>query len=131
MSAAKGNGLDAANDQPAKTQTKNKSNSKPKAARFVGTDNPRYLRALAALLRSPQPRESIDREAGCSNGPALISELRDLGLTDVNLPCNRIKFIDRDGKVCRPGVYSLTSKGRRMIFAWLAKRNQGGTSCAT
>jgi len=96
--------------------------------RFTGTDNPRYLRALAALLRRPMPRESIDREAGCSNGPALISELRDLGLTAENLPCERIKFIDRDGKVCRPGVYSLTAKGRQMIYAWMAKRKQGGAA---
>lgn len=97
-----------------------------KPARFVGTDNPRYLRALAALLRRPMPRESLDREAGCSNGPALVSELRDLGLTQENLPCERIRFIDRDGRVCRPGVYSLTAKGRRMIYSWMAQRREGG-----
>lgn len=95
-------------------------------ARFAGTDNPRYLRALAALLRRPMPREALDHEAGCANGPALIAELRDLGLTQENLPCERIRFIDRDGKVCRPGVYSLTAKGRRMIYAWLTQRKQGG-----
>lgn len=100
--------------------------SAPKQRQFTGTDNPRHLRALAVLLRHPVPRESIDREAGCSNGPALISDLRDLGLTKENLRCERIKFIDRDGKVCRPGVYLLTEKGRRMIYAWMAKRKQGG-----
>lgn len=95
---------------------------------FIGTDNPRHLRALAVLLRRPVPREQIDSIAGCSNGPALISDLRDRGLGDDHLPCKRIKFIDRDGNVCRPGVYSLTEKGRRMVHAWLAKRSKAGTA---
>ena len=94
-------------------------------ARFTGTDNPRYLRALAALLRRPQPRESLDREAGCSNAPELMAELRRRGL---DAPCERISFIDRDGKPCRPGVYSLTVSDRRKIYAWLAKR--GGAANA-
>jgi len=68
------------------------------------------LRALAALLRRPIPREQLDSIAGCSNGPELIAELRRRGLGDDHLPCERIKFIDRDGNVCRPGVYSLTEK---------------------
>ncbi len=97
-----------------------------KPSRFLGTDNPRYLRAIQALLTRPTPRKQLDQIAGCANGPALISELRDLGLTKENLPCQRINFIDRDGKVCKPGIYSFTEKGRRMIYAWLASRKQGG-----
>ena len=88
-------------------------------ARFTGTDNPRQLRAIAALLRRPMPRESLDHEAGCSNAPELMAELRRRGL---DAPCERISFIDRDGKPCRPGVYSLTISDRRKIYAWLAKR---------
>ncbi|MDD2713443.1 MAG: hypothetical protein PHU77_11060 [Simplicispira sp.] len=95
---------------------------------FIGTDNPRHLRALAVLLRRPVPREQVDSIAGCSNGPALISDLRDRGLGKDHLPCTLIKFIDRDGNVCRPGVYSLTEKGRRMVHAWLAKRSKGGAA---
>ena len=94
--------------------------------KFTGTDNPRYLRAIAALLRCPVSREQIDSIAGCSNGPELIAELRRRGLGDDHLPCTRIKFTDRDGKLCRPGVYSLTDKGRRMVYAWLARREKGG-----
>ncbi|MBO1006321.1 hypothetical protein IPV27_01455 [Acidovorax sp. SD340] len=93
---------------------------------FTGTDNPRHLRAIAVLLRRPVPREQIDSIAGCSNGPDLIADLRRRGLGDDHLPCERIKFIDRDGNLCRPGVYSLTEKGRRMVYAWMAKRKQGG-----
>lgn len=83
---------------------------------FQGTDNPRHLRVLHALLRRPLPRESLDSVAGCSNGPDLISELRSRGL---DLPCERIKFIDRDGKLCRPGVYSLLSTDRALVYRWL------------
>jgi len=91
--------------------------------RFTGTDNPRHLRAIAALLRRPMPRESLDHEAGCSNAPELMAELRRRGL---DAPCERISFIDRDGCACRPGVYSLTSSDRRKIYKWQAKRGQGG-----
>ncbi len=95
------------------------------AHKFTGTENPRHLRAIFALLKRPRPREEIDRIAGCANGPELIGELRRRGLTaHEHLPCKCIQFIDRDGKVCRPGVYSLTLKGRRLIYAWLAKRGR-------
>ncbi len=30
--------------------------SAPSKAKFTGTDNPRHLRAIAALLRRPMPR---------------------------------------------------------------------------
>lgn len=100
--------------------------SAPSKREFTGTDNPRHLRAIAVLLRRPVPREQLDSIAGCSNGPELIADLRRRGLGDDHLPCERIKFIDRDGNLCRPGVYSLTGKGRRMVYAWMAKRKQGG-----
>lgn len=94
-------------------------------ARFLGTDNPRHLRAIQALLTRPMPREQIDQVAGCSNGPDLISAIRNLfsdGLgKDKHLTCTRIKFIDRDGKPCRPGVYSFGAHARRMIYRWLAE----------
>lgn len=94
--------------------------------KFTGTDNPRHLRALAALLRRPVSREELDSVAGCSNGPELVAELRRRGLGKEHLPCERINFTDRDGNTCRPGVYSLSEKGRRMVYAWLAKRQRQG-----
>jgi hypothetical protein len=93
-------------------------------ARFLGTDNPRHLRAIQALLTRPTTREQIDQIAGCANGPALISSIRDLFSDgrgkDKHLTCERIHFIDRDGKPCRPGVYALGAHARRMIYQWLA-----------
>ena len=38
--------------------------SAPHSAQFTGTSNPRHLRAIAALLRRPMPRESLDNEVG-------------------------------------------------------------------
>lgn len=96
--------------------------SAPNSAKFTGTDNPRHLRAIDALLRRPIPREALDRIAGASNSPELIAELRRRGL---EVPCERISFTDRDGKECRPGVYSLTKADRRKIYQWMARRIRG------
>jgi len=87
--------------------------------RFTGTDNPRQLRAIAALLRRPTPRAQLDDIVGCANAPELMAELRRRGL---DAPCDRIEFIDRDGKQCRPGVYSFTLGDRRKVYAWMTKR---------
>ena len=96
--------------------------SAPNKRDFTGTDNPRHLRALTVLLRRPVPREQLDSLAGASNSPELVAELRRRGL---EVPCERIRFIDRDGFTCRPGVYSLTTADRRMVYAWQAKRRNG------
>lgn len=99
--------------------------SKTHAPKFTGTDNPRHLRAIAALLRRPMPRESLDKEVGCSNGPELVAELRRRGL---EMPCERINFVDRDGFTCRPGVYFFTEADRRKVYQWQAKRMNGGAA---
>lgn len=91
-------------------------------AKFQGTDNPRHLRVLHALLVRSQTREHIDRIAGASNGPELIAELRRRGLA---APCDRVPVIDRDGFEVKRGVYHLTATDRRKIHEWL-RRRQGG-----
>ena len=96
--------------------------SAPNTRKFTGTDNPRHLRVIPALLARPRRREDVDDIAGCSNGPDLIAALRDLGL---EVPCERIKFLDRDGNPCRPGIYSFTEKDRRQIWAWQARMKKG------
>ena len=99
--------------------------SAPNRPKFTGTDNPRHLRVIQALLTRPLPREQLDSVAGASNGPELVAELRRRGL---DAPCERIRFIDRDGKVCRPGVYSMTLTDRRRVYAWLSILQKGGAS---
>lgn len=88
---------------------------------FTGTDNPRHLRAISALLAGPISRHDLAQVAGVANAPELVAELRRRGLT---IPCTLIDFIDRDGCKCRPGVYSLTTGDRRAIYAWMAKRER-------
>lgn len=109
-----------------KTPESHKENpSAQNSAKFTGTDNPRHLRAIAALLRRPLPRENLDTVAGCSNGPELVAELRRRGL---ELPCKRINFVDRDGFICRPGVYFLTDVDRRKLHQWQARQRKGGAA---
>lgn len=101
-----------------KTPEPSKENpSAPNRPHFTGTDNPRHLRTIAAMMRRPLRREDVDSIAGCSNAPDMVAELRRRGL---DVPCERIRFIDRDGYLCRPGVYSFTSTDRRKLWTWLA-----------
>ena len=93
--------------------------SAPNRPNFTGTDNPRHLRVIEALLQRPRRREDVDNIAGCSNGPELIAELRRRGL---EVPCARTKKKDRDLFDCWPGVYHFTQSDRRRIMAWLARR---------
>lgn len=88
--------------------------------KFSGTDNPRHLRAITALMTCPQPREHLDRAAGCSNAPELVAELRRRGL---EIPCERIHYTDRDGKPTRPGIYHFNDTDRRKLNNWLRLRD--------
>jgi hypothetical protein len=98
-----------------------------KPAHFLGTDNPRHLRVIMALLVSPRPREAIDRIAGASNGPELMAELRRRGLT---ADCKKTPCIDRDGFEVKRGIYYFDDHDKRLIRAWLKRRDrqrkQGG-----
>lgn len=98
----------------------------PKAPKFQGTDNPRHLRVIQALMTRPLPREHLDRVAGASNGPELVAELRRRGL---EVPCTRTKKKDRDLFDCWPGVYHFTEQDRRRVNRWLATR-KGGSPCS-
>lgn len=88
---------------------------------FYGTDNPRELRVLRALLVGPLKREQLDSVAGCSNGPQLVSNLRGKGLGNSGLLCTMTTGIDRDGRQVTCGTYSLTDDSRRVVSEWLSK----------
>ena len=96
--------------------------SAPNRPKFAGTHNPRHLRFIAAVLVRPRRREDVDSIAGCSNGPELVAELRRRGL---EVPCERIRFVDRDGCPCRPGVYSFTTSDRRKFYQWQTENMKG------
>lgn len=84
-------------------------------APFRGTTNPRYLRALSALLSGVVDREDLDRVAGCRNSPDLIARVQKLGL---EIPCYRTQVQDADGRLCRIGSYYLTDIDRMLIQDW-------------
>lgn len=92
--------------------------------KFTGTDNPRHLRAIQALMTRPQRREHLDMIAGCSNTPELIAELRRRGL---DVPCERVPDLDRDGRPIKRGVYHLLKSDRHKVNAWLRKRDARGS----
>ena len=91
----------------------------PTKRKFTGTDNPRHLRAIAALLRRPISRQELDSVTGVGNSPELVEELRCLGL---DAPCQSISFIASDDVPCCPDVFSFSDRDRRMINRWMAQR---------
>ena len=103
------------------TTTNDDTTTHAAAKVFSGTSNPRELRAIDGLKRRAMPREHIDRAAGCSNGPELVANLRRKGL---EVPCDRVPVIDRDGFEVLRGIYYLTKNDRRKIQKWLKCRGQ-------
>jgi len=92
--------------------------------KFSGTDNPRHLRVIHALMTRPRKREEIDRIAGASNGPELMAELRRRGL---RARCRRTPGIDRDGYPIKFGIYEFDDDDRRAVNSWLCRRSRKGS----
>ncbi len=90
---------------------------------FRGTDNPRALRLLRALLEQPLTRESADTVMGASNGPEEVRKLREQGL---ELPCYRLRVHERDGLWTYRGLYALSHKDRQQVARALPSGKGGG-----
>ena len=89
-------------------RTEHKANTDtPKRRRKPLT--PRQARALQSLLHAAVMREELDRIAGASNSPEVVSQLRQKGL---HIECDRVPAIDRDGRPCTPGQYRLAPESR-------------------
>lgn len=86
------------------------------AQKSIGRLSPRQRRALLALRSGPVMREALDRIAGASNSPHIIMELRRMGLV---IECERLHFLDRDGRACRPGRYTLAVNSQLAATAML------------
>lgn len=91
-------------------------------SKFTGTDNPRHLRAIHALMTRPQRREHLDSIVGCSNSPELVAELRRRGL---DVPCQLVPDLDRDGKQIKRGVYHFVKSDRSKLNSWIRSRTKG------
>lgn len=95
--------------RPPVSQESSAPNSAKSTARIQLT--PRQRRLLDALCTAPRLfREEVDRITGASNGPQVVAELRHTWLVDIHM--ERVDRTDRDGKPCKPGVYSITERGR-------------------
>jgi hypothetical protein len=125
MDSTNGNGLAAANTQPAKFKTLYTAGSIPKPKRFMGTENPRELTVIATLMRRPISYQQLVSLAGGVDGLDVVSELSCNGLT---INCDHVEFIDRDGNPFGTDVFSLSDKCKRMVNKWLAKRENGGAT---
>lgn len=102
----------APNHTNAIESAQNSANS-TRAIRFT----PRQERLLSALQLAKGWiwREDVDRIAGASNGPQIVSELR-VGLLGYDgIEMEHVERTDRDGRPCRPGRYRLTEKGRKVL----------------
>ena len=73
---------------------------------------PRQRRALTALLERPRSREELDRIAGTSNSPDLVSRLRQRGIL---ILCQHVTHTDRDGVKGWHGVYRLPASERERL----------------
>ncbi|MDO9011203.1 MAG: hypothetical protein Q7U78_05275 [Gallionella sp.] len=91
------------------------------ASKFTGTDNPRHLRAIHALMQRARFKNDLQSITGASNTPELVAELRRRGL---ETPCERVPFLDRDGLVTHPGIYSFNAHDRRKIATWQHARGR-------
>lgn len=77
---------------------------------------PRQFRVCQALMeRLKLWREEVDCIAGASNGPEIMRQLKAKGL---EWKCERVPKIDRDGKPCEPGLYSIDDAGRATLMRW-------------
>jgi hypothetical protein len=82
---------------------------------------PRHSRALAALAKNDdQSIKQLRDFVGMNNIPELMSQLRKNGW---KWSCELIEVIDRDGHVCRPGIYHLTPEHRELAAEILVNAN--------
>ncbi|MEY2336244.1 hypothetical protein GL267_002780 [Acidithiobacillus ferrianus] len=95
---------------------------------FQGTENPRALRLLRALLKQPLTRESADTITGASNGPEEVRKLREQGL---ELPCYRLGVHDRDGFWTHRGLYALSHRDRPQVARALPRKGGGQATQGT
>ena len=79
----------------------------------------RQNRLIGLLRRGPLMREDLDKKAGCSNGPELVAQLRRKG---IEIFCEKVSVIDRDGEVRQSGRYEFASGALDTLQAlgWVA-----------
>lgn len=77
-------------------------------------DNPRQMRAIAALLEKPILVSSLGSLIGSLNARQTISELRQQGYIKI-IKTRRFTVIDQDGRQCRPGQYFIPEDSKPIV----------------
>jgi hypothetical protein len=73
---------------------------------------PRQRRALTALVHFDGVSTKDMRDiVGCLNPAEVMAQLKRNGWKWV---CELVEVVDRDGHVCRPGIYKLTPEHRKL-----------------
>lgn len=85
------------------------------------TDNPRELRLLETLRKVGVSREQADKGTPASNSTDVVRRLRKKGL---EVPCERVPFVTKDGHPSWYGLYSLTTDDRKLIHQFDAYVNR-------
>lgn len=107
--------------QKESTPTANSNESAPNNRAHYARLSPREARVLAALASATGwiARETIDRIACSSNGPAVVQALRHkLGSPDA-IEMQRVPVTDADGKTAQAGRYRLANQHRAQAVALL------------
>ena len=98
--------------------TANQSSLNFTTKKFIGTTNPKRIRALLALVyRDWVSREDLDRLIGASNSPDAIMQLRRKYGLDIIM--REVQAINRDGRHCWYGEYQLAYDDKVMVREWL------------
>ena len=101
--------------------TANSNESAPSNRAHYARLSPREARTLTALAHAQDwlARETIDRIACSSNGPAVVQALRHkLGSPDA-IEMQRVPVTDADGKTAQAGRYRLSDTHRAQAVALL------------
>lgn len=77
---------------------------------------PRQRRALGELTNGGRSVVQLRAATGALNVPDLMAQLWRYGW---RWTCERIEVIDRDGHVCRPGIYRLIPAHRQIAAEML------------
>lgn len=85
------------------------------------TANPRELRVLEALSKGAISREQADKVTLSSNSPDVVRQLRKKGL---EVPCDRVPCVTKNGRPSWFGRYRLTANDRKLIRQFDASVNR-------
>lgn len=88
--------------------------------------NPRDLRLILHLLNGPLTRKQADAAAPASNGPHYVMRIR--RRFDLAIPCERVPWVDSDGRPGWYGRYQATKDDRTKMRELVAQ--QGGANDA-